>query len=294
MELRHDTAAAPTLERKRGNRLFTLAFAASLGLHLAAGAAFLQRTPSSGVAAGSQEAISVSLVASKVLDAAEEQAAVQEEAAASTPVEGTETGERQAKTEKAERSPEETHDELPPPETKPEAPEAEPEASPVPPVLSRRDETPDAVPLPARRQAEKPRVKPRSKTKPAPDPKPQGKNHHRAKKALSRRRQAATSGRGAGAKSGRVSASRGSLTSYIGMLRARLARHKPDGVTARGTAKVAFAISASGRLIYARLSHSSGSAALDVAAVRAVRAAAPFPPPPGGQTFRTVIPFKSR
>ncbi len=288
MELHHDTASAPPLERKRSSRLFALAFAVSFGLHLAAGAAFLQRMPSSGIAAGSPETISVSLVASNVLDAAEEQMSVREEATASAPVEGTETGERQAKTERAEKPPEEARRELPPPETKPDVPEAEPEASPVPPVLSTRSETPDAVPQPARRQAEKPQARP------ARDPKPKSKNRRRAKKAPSRRRQAATTGRGSGAKSGRVSASRGNLTSYIGMLRARLARHRPHAVAARGTAKVAFAISASGRLIYARLARSSGSAALDAAAVRAVRAAAPFPPPPSRRTFRTVIPFKSR
>jgi periplasmic protein TonB len=99
------------------------------------------------------------------------------------------------------------------------------------------------------------------------------------------------------AASGRVSASRGSILSYGARVRARLARNKPPGRGRRGVAKVAFGISTSGDLAYAHLADSSGNAALDQAALAAVRRAAPFGPPPAGASpaqLRFSIPFYFR
>ena len=69
------------------------------------------------------------------------------------------------------------------------------------------------------------------------------------------------------------------VVAYGAMVRTFLAR-QPRAVGPPGTATVTFAISASGTLRYARIEHSSDSAALDEMALATVQNAAPFPPPP--------------
>jgi protein TonB len=94
--------------------------------------------------------------------------------------------------------------------------------------------------------------------------------------------------------SARTSASAGSILTYASQVRARVANHKPSGAGERGTAMVAFGVTASGGLSYASISRSSGSAALDRLAIAAVRGAAPFPQPPAGagpSQLRFTIPF---
>jgi protein TonB len=74
-------------------------------------------------------------------------------------------------------------------------------------------------------------------------------------------------------------------------VRARVAGNKPATSGYRGRAVVAFGVTRSGGLAYARIRRSSGSAALDRLALGAVRGAAPFPPPPPGATRQFSIPF---
>ena len=69
------------------------------------------------------------------------------------------------------------------------------------------------------------------------------------------------------------------VVTYGAKVRAFLAR-QPRAVGPPGTATVTFAISANGTLLYARIEHSSDSAALDEMALATVQNAAPFPPPP--------------
>jgi periplasmic protein TonB len=100
-----------------------------------------------------------------------------------------------------------------------------------------------------------------------------------------------------GAASGRASASRGSVLSYAARVRAKVARNKPSGIGRRGTASVAFGVSPSGDLSYARLARSSGNPSLDAAALSAVERAAPFGAPPADATageLRFAIPFYFR
>jgi protein TonB len=92
----------------------------------------------------------------------------------------------------------------------------------------------------------------------------------------------AKAGKGTG--SGRVSASTGSILTYAALVRARVAGNRPSGGTAGGTAIVAFGLTSTGALAYARIARSSGNAANDRMALVAVRGAAPFPPPPTGAT----------
>ncbi|MFT3731957.1 MAG: TonB family protein [Hyphomicrobium sp.] len=97
--------------------------------------------------------------------------------------------------------------------------------------------------------------------------------------------------------SGRVSASRGNALTYGAMVRAQLARNKPASNGVRGTVRVSFGISNDGEISYLRVSQSSGSAALDAAALAVVRKSAPFGEPPSDLTaaqLAYVIPFYFR
>ncbi|MEE4118282.1 MAG: TonB family protein [Paracoccaceae bacterium] len=68
---------------------------------------------------------------------------------------------------------------------------------------------------------------------------------------------------------------------------------RPD-VAARGAARVTFRVAGSGALAGASLSRSSGSAALDRAALTVVRRAAPFPPPPAGAARTFTVEIRGR
>lgn len=57
---------------------------------------------------------------------------------------------------------------------------------------------------------------------------------------------------------------------------------RPPGITGEGRVDVSFRIDHRGNLISAEVAHSIGNILLDKQALRAVRKAAPFPPPPSG------------
>ena len=79
------------------------------------------------------------------------------------------------------------------------------------------------------------------------------------------------------ASSGNAAASR-----YPGKVMQHLSRAPRPSAGARGTTVVAFSVLDGGGLAGVSIARSSGSAALDRAAVDMVRGAAPFPPPPAG------------
>lgn len=98
------------------------------------------------------------------------------------------------------------------------------------------------------------------------------------------------------ASGGRVSASAGSIAGYASRVRARVAANKPSA-SGRGTAVISFHVTSGGGLSYARLARSSGVAAIDQAALAAVRRSAPFPTPPAGASpgqLAFTIPFHFR
>jgi protein TonB len=74
---------------------------------------------------------------------------------------------------------------------------------------------------------------------------------------------------------------------YGATVRAALARHQPKAAE-RGSATVTFKIDASGKLGYARVSSSSGNAAVDQLALQTVRNSAPFPSPPKDAASYTI------
>ena len=62
----------------------------------------------------------------------------------------------------------------------------------------------------------------------------------------------------------------------------RIDANRPRGTTMTGTTLVRFQLSADGTLLSATVARTSGTMLLDKIALRSVRLAAPFPPPPGG------------
>jgi protein TonB len=74
----------------------------------------------------------------------------------------------------------------------------------------------------------------------------------------------------------------------------KLSRAGKPRVSARGAAVVAFSIAPHGGLSSVSLARSSGSAALDQAALRLVRGAGPFPKPPTGARRSFSIQIKGR
>jgi len=84
------------------------------------------------------------------------------------------------------------------------------------------------------------------------------------------------------------------VSNYPGLVMRKLSRAGKPRITARGTAVVAFTITANGALATVSLARGSGSAALDQAAIRLVRGAAPFPKPPRGARRSFSIQIKGR
>jgi protein TonB len=159
-------------------------------------------------------------------------------------------------------------------------PEPKPAVKPAPPVAKQQ-----AQPEPPRvdqRAAERRRIAARQAEKPA---------QRRSSVASPNSRAASSIGRGRSDLS----------TNYRGIVAAQLARQKrypPDARSAgqEGVATVTFRIGGSGQVSGVRLARSSGSASLDREVQAMVQRAAPFPPPPGGQsmTFAAPISFRLR
>lgn len=106
----------------------------------------------------------------------------------------------------------------------------------------------------------------------------------REKRAQAAASAGANGSRGAKASAGRVSASRGALQNYKGVVNAWMARNKPAHNGARGDVVIFIALSPSGALISAHVTSSSGNPTLDQMALAAARRSSPFPTPPPGST----------
>ena len=85
----------------------------------------------------------------------------------------------------------------------------------------------------------------------------------------------------------RPATARPSSGAYASQVWGRLARAKPRAGQ-RGSASVAFAISANGSVGAVRIARSSGNTRIDQLAMQTVRSAAPFPPPPSGSASHTI------
>jgi TonB family protein len=230
----------------------------ALGVHLGAIYLMMQTGgPSDDYGSSSQrsEAISVNVTQSLVLDSISE-TTTDNGAASQTPL--------------AENTPE--------PEPTPEQePDPKPDDTVV--MATPNPEAPAVTPEPIKPPEEKKEEEKKEEKKiEAPQPKPVN--------VAVASGQSATPGQ-----AGKVSSSYGSIMSYNHMVRSRIAAHKPQGVENQGTAVVKFEISEKGSLVDCHLVTSSGSHEVDNAALRAVRNANPFSPPPEGHAVSFTIPF---
>jgi protein TonB len=83
-------------------------------------------------------------------------------------------------------------------------------------------------------------------------------------------------------------------SNYPGQVMRKIARVPKPNVSSRGETVVTFAVSASGGLSQVAVARSSGSAALDRAALAVIRKAAPFRAPPAGAQRQFLIKIKGR
>jgi TonB family protein len=249
--------AAPPPRRGGDRTIWSISFAGAIAAHAAVLLMFAIVGPPEPSGGGGQllEAISVEIVHTRVTEARDPQP-TEVMAAASGPL--APEGDQVQPAELARAEPRQTEPDRPQligaekPDTQVVAEEPAPtKAEPEPPKVTQLEETDQ------------------EKT-PAPESRTQGGV-------------AALTVEGDRPASARASASPGAMQKYAMQVRAALARNKPDGHGTRGTAMVAFGITESGKVRFARLSNSSGSAALDKAALAAV-SRTPFPVPPQGMT----------
>ncbi|MEB8385658.1 TonB family protein [Rhodobacteraceae bacterium KMM 6894] len=137
-----------------------------------------------------------------------------------------------------------------------------------------------------------------------PTPKPKAQPAARAKSSAGNAKENARAGEASGkadatarhsGTAGRSQAAgNAAISNYPGLVMRRLSRAGKPRVNARGAAVVAFTVSASGGVASAGIARSSGSSALDKAAVRLVRGAGPFPKPPQGARRSFSVEIKGR
>lgn len=84
------------------------------------------------------------------------------------------------------------------------------------------------------------------------------------------------------------------VSNYPGQVMRRISRVGKPRIRTKGTAVISFSVSSGGGLASVSVSRSSGSAALDRAAVGMIRKAAPFPRPPAGAQRRFTIRIKGQ
>ena len=191
-----------------------------------------------------------------------------------------------------------------PTEPEPDMGEAvEVETSPQAPQASLR---PPQMPSDEKRRVAQARAKPAPKPKPKTVPqaapattatKSQAKSQPTQKKgsAPQAAKKGASSGSAAGtaARTGgggnKAQSGNAAMSNYGGKVLSRVQRRMPNNVRGKGLAKVSLSIGANGRLISAFLVQSSGNARIDKAALQAVKRASPFPKPPNGQTFTSIV-----
>ncbi len=214
----------------------------------------------------------------------------------------------QSKLEPPKEEPAETHESVTEPEPPPAKAETVPPPEPVPPPVALQvpEPTPQAVhpddvtvvpppppkPVEQAPQARKPAPE-RVERKPATDEKAEREAKHKQatakpateQQASRRARLAMAPNPGAGSEGAR--AGQASWESEVAA-RIRSAASYPSGSRDSGTARVSVTIDRNGRLVSRRLAGSSGSSALDGAALAIVARAAPYPRFPPGMTVAQV------
>ena len=146
----------------------------------------------------------------------------------------------------------------------------------------------EAEPLKAE-PPEKTVIKPQPKAKPLP--KGNARTNARAGQTSGTERASATTSGSAG---NSKEAGNAAASNYPGLVMRKLSRAPRPRINVRGAAVVAFRVSDGGGLAAVSIARSSGSEALDQAALRVVRRAAPFPAPPSGARRSFSVRIKGR
>lgn len=161
----------------------------------------------------------------------------------------------------------------------------EPVAKPVPQVVEKQIVSKEIKPD---EQSELPAVKPKKKIEKTKVKKKKKKikkakrDKKKQKKRLAGKRLAALKkGGGARGKQKRI-AGKAAMSNYRGRVQSHLARYKRKVTSSRGIVRVSFSLARSGAVRSVRVVRSSGSGALDRAAIAMVRRASHFPRIPAG------------
>lgn len=150
---------------------------------------------------------------------------------------------------------------------------------------------PEPEPLPDTRPEPRPEPKPEPEPRPRAEPQPERRSAPASASAPAQRAAGSGGGANAGASAGAASATLSAartndlMAGWGASIRARVERRKAyprDAGSASGTATVRLSVSPGGELAGVALVGSSGNAALDAAALKAVRAAGRFPSAPAG------------
>lgn len=144
------------------------------------------------------------------------------------------------------------------------------------------------------RQPERQRTPQRTQRRPASEQQPQGQSRAERRGQSDGQQQArATQGsnrnRGAATTQGNAA-----VSNYPGQVMRKISRTRRPRAGQRGSAVVAFNVSANGGLASVQIVRSSGNSQIDRAALQHIRRAAPFPPPPQGAQRRFQVRYDSR
>lgn len=126
---------------------------------------------------------------------------------------------------------------------------------------------------------EPPKPQRTTQSQPKAQPKGNAQQNARAGSATGSQSQTRSAAQGSGQSQ---AAGNAAASNYPGQVMRKISRVPRPRVGSRGTAVVAFRIGGNGGLAGVSIARSSGSSALDRAAVRMIQRAAPFPPPPAG------------
>lgn len=140
---------------------------------------------------------------------------------------------------------------------------------------------PQRRPEPRQEPRQQPTQQPRAQASAASAPQAAGNAEHDARRG-SAEGSASASAAASGDSGAAAQAGNAAVSNYPGEVMNRIRRTRQQRVSGRGVAIVSFTIANNGGLAAASVQRSSGSAAIDRAALEHIRRSAPFPAPPAG------------